>query len=133
MPTEPFQLDQKVICWFSKSSSVLTSYCKPDLADTTVTSFRTVWKYDTNKCIDATPLVVIENSDEGEEHIRVYIGSHSKSFFCIDGITGQLIWKFEAKDRIESSATLSKCGQLVIVGWFDISRRFLLIPSGTET
>ena len=72
-----------------------------------------MWKYDTLKCVDATPLIVVTKS---EDFPLIFIGSHSKQFVCINGYTGELIWKFLAQDRIESSACLSKCGNYVIFG-----------------
>ena len=71
------------------------------------------WKFDTLKCVDATPLLLETTLDE---YPLIFIGSHSKQFVCLNGSTGDLIWKFLAKDRIESSACLSKCGNFVIVG-----------------
>ena len=71
------------------------------------------WKHDTLKCVDATPLIVI---DSWTDFPLIFIGSHSKQFVCVNGINGELIWKFYAQDRIESSACLSKCGKFVIFG-----------------
>lgn len=113
---DQLQLDSSISAWLSKSTSVV-KHKGPSVSGST--GLKVVWTHDTKKCIDATPLVVVER----EGRIRVYIGSHSKAFVCVDGASGQLHWKFEAKDRIESSATLSKCGQYVIVGW---SRAFIL-------
>lgn len=71
-----------------------------------------LWKYDTLKCIDAT-VMYIETTDNEE---LVFIGSHSSLFACIDVKSGLERWKFNAEDRIESSACVSKCGKFVIFG-----------------
>lgn len=72
------------------------------------------WKVNTKKCVDASPLVVAR--EDGA--VRVFIGSHSHEFICVDGLTGRLVWTFLANDRIEASACLSKCGSYVIFGTF---------------
>lgn len=71
-----------------------------------------LWKYDTLKCIDATALYIETIDDEA----LVFIGSHSSIFACIDAKTGLERWKFNAEDRIESTACVSKCGDFVIFG-----------------
>jgi hypothetical protein len=72
-----------------------------------------LWKFDTLKCVDATPLVV---SKKSYNFPSILIGSHSKQFICVNGLNGTLIWNFFAQDRIESSACVSKCGNFVIFG-----------------
>ena len=72
-----------------------------------------LWKFDTLKCVDATPLVV---SKKSHNFPSILIGSHSKQFICVNGLNGTSIWNFFAQDRIESSACVSKCGNFVIFG-----------------
>lgn len=74
-------------------------------------NIRQCWRVDTSKCVDATPLVLIQ-----ENTLLVLIGSHSKRFFCINGESGHVIWTYDSQDRIESSACPSKCGRFVIFG-----------------
>jgi len=69
------------------------------------------WKYNTNKCVDATPLVLETLADKE----IILIGSHSNKFFCLDN-DGELIWQFKSDDRIESSAIISSCKQFIIFG-----------------
>ena len=71
-----------------------------------------LWKYNTGKCIDATVLLTNYSIIDG----KVYIGSHSNLFAAVDINTGTQNWTFYAKDRIESSACLSKCGNYVVFG-----------------
>ncbi|XP_071951256.1 beta-alanine-activating enzyme-like [Antedon mediterranea] len=78
-------------------------------------SIKERWKYDTAKCIDASPLLVYKDGDNGV----VYIGSHSHKFQAVLFDTGLLLWTRMLGDRIESSACLSKCGNYVIVGCYD--------------
>jgi acyl-CoA synthetase len=69
---------------------------------------------DTGKCVDASPLLIHDDSRDPAE--IVYIGSHSGKFFAICFRTGRVLWEVKLTDRIESSACLSVCGQFVIVG-----------------
>lgn len=72
------------------------------------------WKFNTTKCVDATPLIVkIDNLKK-----LILIGSHSSEFFCISS-TGEHVWSFKTLDRIESSAIVSKCGRFVVFGCYD--------------
>jgi len=85
------------------------------------------WTYDTLKCVDATPLLLIDK----EKNIQLaFIGSHSYKFVCLNALTGQLCWLFEAQDRIESSACLSSCGNFVMFGSYDHFFYVLNVESG---
>ena len=70
--------------------------------------------YSSGKCIDASPLVVFnETFVDG----LVVIGSHSHIVLAVSFISGEVVWKTELPDRVESSAVV--CGQggrLVAVG-----------------
>jgi acyl-CoA synthetase len=70
------------------------------------------WKVNTLKCVDATPTLLLTAG----ENLKIFIGSHSHQFICVDGESGHLNWTFHAQDRIESSACVSKCGNYVIFG-----------------
>ena len=72
------------------------------------------WTYDTGKCVDATPLLVVVSADIR----RILVGSHSHRFVCLDANANgrRVVWSFSAGDRIESSACLSKCGRFVYFG-----------------
>lgn len=85
------------------------------------------WKFDTGKCVDASPLVVV--GANGKETV-VYIGSHSRRFVAVDFATGKALWEACLGDRIESSACLSSCGRYVIVGCYDGKVYFLERFSG---
>ncbi|XP_023932610.1 acyl-CoA synthetase family member 4 [Lingula anatina] len=73
------------------------------------------WKYDTGKCVDASPLLVLRDRGQGQ----VFIGSHSHRVSAIDLHTGNVHWDRELGDRIESSPCLSSCGNYVIVGCYN--------------
>jgi len=84
------------------------------------------WKFNTNKCVDATPLV-LETFDNKE---IILIGSHSNKFFCIDN-NGNLIWEFKSQDRIESSAIISSCRRFIIYGSYDHYLYVLKVKDGS--
>ncbi|MGH0157829.1 UNVERIFIED_CONTAM: hypothetical protein FKN15_065100 [Acipenser sinensis] len=75
------------------------------------------WKSDTGKCVDASPLLVIPGA--GEASATVYIGSHSHRMQAIDLCSGMIKWERVLGDRIESSATVTKCGNFIVVGCYD--------------
>eukprot|EP00056_Hartaetosiga_gracilis_P009168 m.131312 g.131312 ORF g.131312 m.131312 type:complete len:1025 (-) comp13073_c1_seq1:110-3184(-) len=87
------------------------------------------WSFNLGKCIDASPLVVAEatiplNDVNGEIGIaivplRVYVGSHSHQFVCLDAHSGECVWKTLLPDRIESTACTSSCGRKIHVGCYD--------------
>lgn len=70
------------------------------------------WKSSMKKCIDASPLIVL--LDERREY--VIIGSHAGLVNAYEIDDGRLVWSWQAKDRIEGSAALSRDGQHVLVG-----------------
>ncbi len=71
-----------------------------------------LWKHDTGKCVDASPLVI----HHGNGNSTVFIGSHSHKFAALDLDSGECRWEVELGDRVESSACVSKCGKFVVVG-----------------
>jgi hypothetical protein len=70
------------------------------------------WKHSMMKCIDASPLIVL--LDDYREY--VIIGSHAGLINAYQINNGQLIWSFQAKDRIEGSGTISRNGEFVLIG-----------------
>ncbi|CAF0974343.1 unnamed protein product [Rotaria sp. Silwood1] len=70
------------------------------------------WKCSMKKCIDASPLVVL--LDDYRQY--VIIGSHAGLINAYQIDNGQLIWSFQANDRIEASGTISRNGQFVLIG-----------------
>ncbi|XP_046368705.2 beta-alanine-activating enzyme-like [Haliotis rufescens] len=84
------------------------------------------WKYDTEKCVDASPLVAVSSTGS---HV-VYIGSHSHLMCAIDLKTGCELWRKRLGDRVESSACLSQCGRWVVVGCYDNCVYVLCAVSG---
>ena len=83
-------------------------------ADGSEIRLKQLWKYDTGKCVDASPLIAFDNFDK----ITLYIGSHSHKFSAIDVVSGKSKWEITLGDRIESSACLSRCQQFAVVGMF---------------
>ena len=71
------------------------------------------WKYDTQKCVDASPLVVFSADFP---HGIVYIGSHARIFTAISLPDGKKIWDTVVHDRVESAAVLSEDGNSVFFG-----------------
>ncbi|CAF1403891.1 unnamed protein product [Adineta ricciae] len=70
------------------------------------------WKCSMMKCIDASPLIVL--LDNQREY--VIIGSHAGLINAYLISNGELQWSFQANDRIEASATLSRNGLFVLIG-----------------
>ena len=104
-----------------------------------------LWKFNTGKCVDASPLLVrrikshevcgtrkinflcsLGDSQEAEkikttraashEEVVVYVGSHSHLFVAVELATGREVWRAELEDRVESSACVSVCGDFIAVG-----------------
>ncbi|NWH62090.1 ACSF4 enzyme, partial [Geococcyx californianus] len=75
------------------------------------------WKSNTRKCVDASPLIVIQSKEELPA--SVYIGSHSHAMQMIDLDLGEIKWEKNLGDRIESSACISKCGNFIVVGCYN--------------
>ncbi|RNA26667.1 acyl- synthetase family member 4 isoform X1, partial [Brachionus plicatilis] len=107
-----FYLNSNIVCCLSKSFSFLKSNLGTVSKNKSVL-VSPVWKMDTTKCVDATPLIVGNVCENGLKN-RVYIGSHSGKFICVDALNGVLKWDFEALDRIESSSCLDKTGSFVL-------------------
>lgn len=105
------ELDKTNYSWISKHQSFNYQNEQDLLSNTSLNpDIKAVWRYNTKKCVDATPLIFRENNEN-----RILIGSHSAEFFCLKD-SGELVWSFKTKDRIESSAVVSKCGKFVIFG-----------------
>ncbi len=110
--------NRKTICVpCSKKASTSNSQNETKLDLVNDVKLDLVWKTDTRKCVDASPLIV---QGDCEDSSVVYIGSHSHHFLAIEFLSGRIIWDTELGDRIESSATLSKDGESVIVGELSI-------------
>jgi len=95
-----------------------------------------VWRVDTQKCIDASPLIVERFLPEAgvaaaNSEALAYIGSHSGEFLCVDIRTGSMRWTCQLPDRLESSAAISASGKLVFVGCYDGSLYAVNAESGT--
>ncbi|XP_065584190.1 beta-alanine-activating enzyme-like isoform X2 [Artemia franciscana] len=73
------------------------------------------WSCNMNKCVDASPLLVKTH----ENYPVIFIGSHSKEFSAINGLTGEKLWTTNLGGRIESSAAISKCGKIIYIGCYD--------------
>ncbi len=99
----------EIIGWISKFDKKINQDYYSDLDDE-ILDINLDWKYDTLKCVDATPLLVLQ-----EQRELIMIGSHSSKFFCINDV-GNLVWQYETMDRIESSATVSRCKNYVLFG-----------------
>ncbi len=111
--TQNFQIsNQKNVGWIGKTQS----YCESIQTPIEYSNLDIKWTYDTFKCVDATPLLLIDKEKNTE---FAFIGSHSCKFVCVHAQTGKLCWLFEAQDRIESSACLSSCGKFVMFGSYD--------------
>ncbi|CAF1094141.1 unnamed protein product [Didymodactylos carnosus] len=81
-------------------------------ATTKTTELQLKWKSSLEKCIDASPLIVIIN----DKQQLVIVGSHAHLLNAYEIENGTLIWSFKTNDRIEAGATLSRTGEYVLVG-----------------
>lgn len=76
-------------------------------------ALRQSWSSDTGRCVDASPVLLVHGRTGGA---TVFIGSHSHRFQALDLTSGSCLWERVLGDRIESSAAVSICGSLVVVG-----------------
>ncbi|KAF9814728.1 hypothetical protein SFRURICE_014823 [Spodoptera frugiperda] len=60
--------------------------------------FATIWRYDTGKCVDASPVLF-----QSGYNLYVTVGSHSGQIVILDAITSELQAKFLIKSRIEAA------------------------------
>lgn len=71
------------------------------------------WTSDTGRCVDASPVLLVHGR---MGRTMVFIGSHSHRFQALDLASGSCVWERILGDRIESSAAVTLCGRLVVVG-----------------
>ncbi|MEQ2168741.1 hypothetical protein GOODEAATRI_017924 [Goodea atripinnis] len=88
------------------------------------------WSSDTGRCVDASPVILVQDAANGTSRTTVFIGSHSHRIQALDLLSGNLLWERVVGDRIEASATVSHCGSLVVVGSYDGCVYFLCTKSG---
>ncbi len=92
-------LSENILCYYSKLNHYISNKFNCNQMRQSKLDLKINWKYDTFKCIDATPLIVcFKNQDKVNEY--VLIGSHSHQFICLNAINGDLIWKFETNGKI---------------------------------
>uniref|UniRef100_A0A4W4GVX9 Carrier domain-containing protein n=1 Tax=Electrophorus electricus TaxID=8005 RepID=A0A4W4GVX9_ELEEL len=86
---------------------------------------RVLWRSDTGRCVDASPVLLVH-----PDQARVFIGSHSHRLQALDLSSGEVVWERVLGDRIESSAAITSCGNLVVAGCYDGQVYFLCVDSG---
>uniref|UniRef100_A0A3Q1ALR7 Carrier domain-containing protein n=1 Tax=Amphiprion ocellaris TaxID=80972 RepID=A0A3Q1ALR7_AMPOC len=94
------------------------------------TSLSLSWSSDTGRCVDASPVLLVEDETSQRSKTTVFIGSHSHRIQSLDLTTGSLLWERVLGDRIEASVAVSHCGSLVVVGCYDACVHFLCAKSG---
>ena len=120
--TDLVRKNQICTCFVKRGSEKFTcSLCDDDTSGCFILHQKTQsieeialkWSVCMEKCIDASPLVVPSclNGDG-----VVFIGSHSFLFLSALLSNGEILWKTRLGGRVESSACLSRCGQLIVVG-----------------
>ena len=72
------------------------------------------WRVDTGKCVDSSPLLCYGQL-LGDDPV-IFVGSHSGLFLSVEQSSGDIRWKQQLPDRIESSPCLSVCGHFVALG-----------------
>lgn len=97
--TNSSSLNENIICFHSKLNYFFSKKFDFNFNRPLKFELKINWKYDTLKCVDATPLFAYFK-DGDVEHEYVFIGSHSRQFMCLDANDGNLIWKFEANGSL---------------------------------
>lgn len=72
-----------------------------------------LWKVHMESCVDASPLVVLKDSD-----IYLFVGSHSHKFICADAKRSSVLWEIKLEGRIECSAAVLSDFSQVVVGCY---------------
>ncbi|XP_008405666.1 beta-alanine-activating enzyme isoform X2 [Poecilia reticulata] len=88
------------------------------------------WSSDTGRCVDASPVILVQDIANEQSRATVFIGSHSHRIQALDLAGGNLLWERVLGDRIEASAAVCHCGSLVVVGSYDGCVYFLCTDSG---
>ncbi|KAF8108608.1 hypothetical protein N665_0106s0010 [Sinapis alba] len=89
-------------------------------------SIRELWKVHMESCVDASPLVVLKHSKT-----YLFIGSHSRKFFCIDAKSGSICWETILEGRIEGSAMVVGDFSQVVIGCYKGKLYFLDFSTGS--
>ena len=66
---------------------------------------KVLWKAETGRKVDSTPLIVGET---------VYVGSDDKNFYAFEAATGKKIWSYGTKGRVSSSPNYGE--GLILIG-----------------
>ncbi|KFK29611.1 hypothetical protein AALP_AA7G156500 [Arabis alpina] len=89
-------------------------------------SMHELWKVHMESCVDASPLVVLKHSKT-----YLFIGSHSRKFFCIDAKSGSICWETVLEGRIEGSAMVVGDYSQVVIGCYKGKLYFLDFSTGS--
>ncbi|XP_033132254.1 putative acyl-activating enzyme 19 isoform X2 [Brassica rapa] len=89
-------------------------------------SIQELWKVHMESCVDASPLVVLKHSKT-----YLFIGSHSRKFFCIDANSGSICWETILEGRIEGSAMVVGDFSQVVIGCYKEKLYFLDFSTGS--
>ncbi len=106
---------------FETEGSVYSSVCTPPYGDLIFVgsvddyiyaidtlSGEEVWKYKTGGSIYSTPCCFVYRSTgiKTAFDLNIYIGSNDGTLYCLDGVSGKLIWKYETDSPIVCSPAL---------------------------
>ncbi|KAF0990851.1 hypothetical protein HZS_1084, partial [Henneguya salminicola] len=92
---------------------------------TNIFTFNFQWEVDAKKCIDACPISYCKDNN-----VRIFIGSHSGIFFCINIQNGSIEWQKNLNTRILAPAVITKSGHYVVVGAYDTNVYSFEIDTG---
>ncbi|XP_063902373.1 beta-alanine-activating enzyme-like [Zophobas morio] len=84
-----------------------------------------VWRVNTLKCVDSSPLVVYKD----ENISYTYIGGHSQYLYCINNANGSVVWSLKLNGRIEASCVFLY-GGYIVVGCHDNFVYFITFHTG---
>ncbi|XP_046905585.1 beta-alanine-activating enzyme isoform X3 [Hypomesus transpacificus] len=108
--------------------------CGGERRETGVWALRVRWASDTGRCVDASPVLLVngrgEDASGGPTTTTVFVGSHSHRMQALDLASGELLWERVLGDRIESSAAVCAREGLVVVGCYDGCVYFLCVNTG---
>ncbi|XP_069712116.1 beta-alanine-activating enzyme isoform X2 [Phaenicophaeus curvirostris] len=117
-PAQGCEVENRISAVMSKANetgccSVQQNHAECSHVTTAELALYVRWKSNTRKCVDASPLIIIQSKEELSA--SVYVGSHSHAMQAIDLDLGEIKWEKNLGDRIESSACVSKCGNFIVV------------------
>ncbi|KAF2362615.1 Pyrrolo-quinoline quinone repeat [Trinorchestia longiramus] len=96
---------------FSKLHNLIGGIETPVEERVFLKSAHLVWTVNLSKCIDASPVLVLQ--DNGCSEALLFIGSHSSQFCCLNAFTGCVRWSAMLESRMEASSVVNSSASQV--------------------